>query len=184
MTRSPIFTASKQFSIFALLWLVSICNVYAATTNPVTLKENNLKAALIYKMGSYITWAIKPATISYCFIGENSSEIGEILLNKQKNRQFPVPINVFIKTSNKKHEDIESCHLVYISGEEELNKTELEEISRSAFTITSTSKNLPKGFIASLEIQNNKPLLSISKNNLKRSSISVNSRFLSHINLL
>lgn len=153
-------------------------NVAAEVTN-----EQKLKAALIYRMGSYVTWKDTPQKITYCFIGGESHNIGKVLSDKVKVGKLPDNITVLNKDANSA-DTIGDCSIVYITEEFNVTKELVDSISRSVFTITNSSSALKQGFIASIEVRKNKHLISISKRNLKNSDISVNSRFLSYVKLM
>ncbi|NVK23723.1 MAG: YfiR family protein [Gammaproteobacteria bacterium] len=162
----------------AAVIFVPVFKLSAATPT----QEQVVKAALIYKMANYVIWKEKPQQLTYCFIGESSHPIGDILKKKQKLGKLPPNIDVVNKDSL--NEDTgKNCSVIYITNEFRVSSETLDSMSKSVFTITNSKAALNKGFIASIEIHKNKPLLSISKKNLKRSDISVNSRFLSWVKL-
>ena len=159
-----------------------ICGDANAESNQISAKEANFKAALIYKMGSYLSWIPPREQVNYCFIGEASMPISKVLDDKQARGKLPKPIQV----TNYQTLDIsnlKSCDVVYAPHSNQMDVASLDTLPTNVFTISNSSKALEHGFIASIELYNKKPLLSISKNNLKNSTVSVNSRFLSYVDL-
>lgn len=153
-----------------------------AENNQISAKEANFKAALIYKMGSYLSWIPPREQVNYCFIGEASMPISKVLDDKQARGKLPKPIQV----TNYQTLDIsslKSCDVVYAPHSSKMDVASLDTLPTNVFTISNSSKALEHGFIASIELYNKKPLLSISKSNLKNSTVSVNSRFLSYVDL-
>lgn len=153
-----------------------------ADNHQISAKEANFKAALIYKMGSYLSWIPPREQVNYCFIGEASIPISKVLGDKQSRGNLPKPIQV----TNYPTLDInslKSCDVVYAPHSNAMSTDSLVTLPTNVFTISNSSKALEHGFIASIELYNKKPLLSISKNNLKNSTVSVNSRFLSYVDL-
>ena len=168
-------TAMSVISLF-------ICGDANAESNQISAKEANFKAALIYKMGSYLSWIPPREQVNYCFIGEASMPISKVLDDKQARGKLPKPIQV----TNYQTLDIsnlKSCDVVYAPHSNQMDVASLDTLPTNVFTISNSSKALEHGFIASIELYNKKPLLSISKNNLKNSTVSVNSRFLSYVDL-
>lgn len=153
-----------------------------AENHQISAKEANFKAALIYKMGSYLSWIPPREQVNYCFVGEASMPISKVLGDKQSRGNLPKPIQV----TNYPTLDInslKSCDVIYAPHNNTMNIDSLMTLPANVFTISNSSKALEHGFIASIELYNKKPLLSISKNNLKNSTVSVNSRFLSYVDL-
>lgn len=173
MLRNATLTA---FSILTLTALSSHAKA------PISVKEANFKAALIYKMGNYLSWQEPKQNVNYCFIGKDSEVIAKVLQQRQSERSLPKPINVS-KYENLQAPNITSCDIIYAPDTGDLDAKVLQTLPERIFTISNNSRALDKGFIASIELYNKKPLLSISKNNLKGSSVSVNSRFLSYVDL-
>ena len=183
MTRSLLsaMLLAKTYLVSSILMAITAFSAPGYTAE--ATQEQQLKAVLIYRMGSYVTWQNKPLNITYCFVGDQSHKIGKVLSDRQKIGKLPDNIKVMNKDSYTSQTAME-CSVVYIPDEFEIAKDTLDSISKSVFTITDSSKALNEGFIASIEIHKNKPLLSISKENLKNSNVSVNSRFLSWVKLL
>jgi len=167
-------------SLLTLLSLVSFSS--EANTNAMSSKEAHFKAALIYKMGSYLSWIPPKEQVNYCFVGEATWSISKILEQKSQLGQLPKPI-IVTEHDLLKSNQLTTCDIVYAVNDPQVSETELSALPNSIFTISNNSQALQKGFIASIELYNKKPLLSISKNNLKKSNVSVNSRFLSYVDL-
>lgn len=177
MSRNYLLLASALTAVIAF-----VSHKAAADDHQISAKEANFKAALIYKMGSYLSWIPPREQVNYCFIGEASMPISKVLGDKQSRGKLPKPIQV----TNYQTLDInslKSCDVVYAPHSSEISQASLETLPTNVFTISNSSKALEHGFIASIELYNKKPLLSISKNNLKNSTVSVNSRFLSYVDL-
>ena len=174
----------NYFMLTATLSLLLPFSSYhvSADGHQISAKEANFKAALIYKMGSYLSWIPPREQVNYCFIGESSMPISKVLGDKQSRGKLPKPIQV----TNFQTLDVESlkaCDIVYAPHSNTMSVESLETLPTNVFTISNSSKALEHGFIASIELYNKKPLLSISKSNLKNSTVSVNSRFLSYVDL-
>lgn len=167
-------------SLSMLLPLVSL-NAQA-DDHQISAKEANFKAALIYKMGSYLSWIPPREQVNYCFVGESSMPISKVLNDKQSRGNLPKPIQV-TNYPTLDINNLKSCDVVYAPHTNTMNMASLDTLPTNVFTISNSSKALEHGFIASIELYNKKPLLSISKNNLKNSTVSVNSRFLSYVDL-
>lgn len=148
----------------------------------ISAKEANFKAALIYKMGNYLSWNSPKQRVNYCFVGTDSEVISKVLQQRQSERSLPKPIDVSNHDSLEP-EQVNSCDIIYAPNSDNFTPAQLAALPAHVFTISNNSKALAKGFIASIELYNKKPLLSISKNNLKNSTVSVNSRFLSYVDL-
>ena len=162
--------------------LLTLTTLSSYAETPISAKEANFKAALIYKMGNYLSWQTPKQRVNYCFIGEDSKVIAKVLQQRQSERSLPKAIDV-TNYSEWQAQDIMSCDIVYAPDTDSLDNALLQSLPDHIFTISNNSRALEKGFIASIELYNKKPLLSISKNNLKNSSVSVNSRFLSYVDL-
>lgn len=174
----------NYFSLTAMLsMLLPLASLNAlADDHQISAKEANFKAALIYKMGSYLSWIPPREQVNYCFIGEDSMPIAKVLGDKQSRGKLPKPIQVTnYQTLN--IESLKACDIVYAPHSNAMSEASLQTLPTNVFTISNSSKALEHGFIASIELYNKKPLLSISKNNLKNSTVSVNSRFLSYVDL-
>lgn len=177
MSRNYFILATALTSLLSL-----VSDDANADTHQISAKEANFKAALIYKMGSYLSWIPPREQVNYCFVGEASMPISKVLGDKQSRGKLPKPIQV----TNYQTLDInslKSCDVVYAPHDNAMSDASLATLPTSVFTISNSSKALELGFIASIELYNKKPLLSISKNNLKNSTVSVNSRFLSYVDL-
>lgn len=154
----------------------------AGAENLISAKEANFKAALIYKMGGYLSWRQPKDQINYCFVGESSNAISNVLQQRQQQGSLPKPITV-TNHAELDATELTACDIVYAPNSDTLATENLKALPDNVFTISNSSRALQQGFIASIELYNKKPLLSISKNNLKNSSVSVNSRFLSYVDL-
>lgn len=146
----------------------------------ITAKEAQFKAALIYKMGSYVSWVPPKEIINYCFVGEETLDLSNILQQKQQLGELANPITVSNHTKLEA-EKLTNCDIVYARNSQEVNIELLTGLPSWIFTISDSSQALDKGFIASIELYNKKPLLTISKSNLKKAEVSVNSRLLSYV---
>ncbi len=180
MTMLRNYIAVISSVIAASLPIVSFASM--AENSEISAKEANFKAALIYKMGSYLSWIPPKQQVNYCFVGEASMPISKVLDQKQSLGELPKPIQVTNFMSLDVSE-LASCNIIYAPHNKDISVDELQTLPADVFTISNNSKALEKGFIASIELYNKKPLLSISKHNLKNSTVSVNSRFLSYVDL-
>jgi len=146
-----------------------------------TDEENRLKAALIYKMGLYVTWNNEPEKLNYCFIGKKSEAIASVLKSKFAQGRLPAKVNFLNKASIKDVAKLE-CQVLFAASAGSSENTKFQEISQSTLTIAGSSNQLKHGLIASIEIKNRKPQLSVSKSNLKRSNIKIDTRLLAAVN--
>lgn len=167
--------------LFLLLLSISILALplrLAANTD----LEAQLKAALIYRMGHYATWNNPPEFKNYCFVGDSVAAVRDILLAKY--HQGKLAGNVVINTVNKLV-DIErhECQILYVNDIEQDEWQRMKELSKSTLTISNDISHLPLGLIASIEIKNRKPQLTVSRGNLKRSNIKIDSRLLKVVKL-
>ena len=153
-----------------------------ASANAISAKEANFKAALIYKMASYLSWIPPREMVTYCFVGDDSKPISQVLEQKQVLGKLPKPIKVS-NFSAPQSTDLEGCDVIYAPYIDGSTAQVLTHLPAHVFTISNSTKALDKGFIASIELYNKKPLLSISKSNLKSAKVSINSRFLSYVDL-
>lgn len=146
----------------------------------ITAKEAQFKAALIYKMGSYVSWVPPKEIVNYCFVGEETLDVSSTLQQKQQLGELANPITVSNHTKLEAAK-LTNCDIVYARNNQDVNIDLLTGLPSWVFTISDSSQALDKGFIASIELYNKKPLLTISKSNLKKAEVSVNSRLLSYV---
>ena len=169
--------STSRLLVTALASMMLISNTQASQTSA---KEARFKAALIYKMGSLLSWVPPKEVVNYCFVGEGTLNISNILDQKQRLGELPTPFTV---SNHAKIEaaSLSNCDIVYAKNTQEINIELLTGLPSWIFTISDSSQALEKGFIASIELYNRKPLLTISKSNLKKAEVSVNSRLLSFV---
>ena len=142
--------------------------------------ENRLKAALIYKMGLYVTWNDSPSQVNYCFIGEQAEQISSIL--RRENEQGKLLKNVkIIQKPSIEEVALYECQVLFAPDIDSDDSELYQNISMSTLTITSKHRELKNGIIASIEIKNRKPHLAVSKQNLKRSNIRIDTRLLASV---
>lgn len=158
----------------------SMMLISGAQASQMSAKEAQFKAALIYKMGSYVSWVPPKEVTNYCFIGEGTLTISNILAQKQRLGELPKPFTVS-NHSKMEAASLTNCDIIYAQNTQEINLELLTGLPSWIFTISDSSQALQKGFIASIELYNRKPLLTISKSNLKKAEVSVNSRLLSFV---
>ena len=156
--------------IFILLWPPSQA---MANTN----EESRLKAALIYKMGLFVTWNNAPEQLNYCFIGKKSEAIANVLKAKFAQGRLPARVNFLNKASIEEVAKLE-CQVLFSTSVKSSESEKYEEISQSTLTIANSSLQLKHGLIASIEIKSRRPQLSLSRANLKRSNIKIDTQLL------
>lgn len=166
----------------ATLLALSSFTLAAPASAALSVKEANFKAALIYKMTSYINWLPPKEKVSYCFVGADSLAISSVLEQKRSRGQLQKSIDVS-HYQQAQIGDLVGCDVIYAPHSKGLEQAVLTQLPTNVFTISNNTKALDQGFIASIELYNNKPLLTISKNNLKNANVSLNSRVLSYVDL-
>ena len=145
------------------------------------MQKIKLKGALIFKISNYLTFTTQPALLNYCFVGQEAHEIGMMLQSKKEQTKGKVSVDLIethagVNTNN--------CHILYVSADYKLHEKKLDSISESIFTISTSSKLLKSGYLASIEFKNDKTVLSVSKDNLKKSKIRLEQRFLRLVQLI
>ena len=142
--------------------------------------ENRLKAALIYKMGLYVTWSNTPSQVNYCFIGQDSQGVSEILELKFNQGKLPKSVSIVNKDSIRDVEKYE-CQIIFAPVVRANDDELYQSLSQASLTIAANSKELKHGLIASIEIVKGKPVLAVSKSNLKSSNIKIDTRLLAAV---
>ena len=139
--------------------------------------ENKLKAALIFKLGHYVTWSHSPVELNYCFVGDHSQEISAILEARLKKGKLKRAAKVVNKDSIHEVRKFE-CQVLFTDKIDSADAELYQELSLATLTIVGNAKALKYGPIASIEIVNGKPQLAVSKNNLRRSQIKIDTQVL------
>lgn len=157
-------------------WLVTVTMVTWPFASYADDKENALKAALIYKMGKYVTWTNPPQTLHYCFVGEESQKVGVILEQKVKQLQGG-NTRILFKPKLSEIERYE-CQIIYMANSSNSDKEKVTDLSKFSLTIGANTKAMSYGFISVLELKSRKPLLYTSRSNLKNARFKLSSRLL------
>jgi len=167
-----------RFSIALMVAIIAMGN--SNTAKAETDVENRLKAALIYKMGLYVTWSNSPNQVNYCFVGQDSQAVSSILELKFNQGKLPKSVKIINKDSIQDVSNYE-CQVLFAPVVKSDDDDHYQNLSRATLTIANSSKELKHGLIASIEIVKGKPLLAVSKSNLKRSSIKIDTRLLAAV---
>lgn len=171
--------AHKTIKTLMLLALVSS----ASAVNAKSATPNEIKAALIFKMGMFVNWKNPPPVKNYCFVGELGNTLGQILTHRAKEGKLPVPINITLEATLDKIERYQ-CQVLFIYSIDESQREKMQSLSQSTLTLVGNASELKNGGIVSIEIENRRPRLYASKSNLKNSNIEIHSRLLSTMTLL
>ncbi len=142
--------------------------------------EQQLTAALIYKLTGFVEFPNEPSLLTMCFSGQNGWAISDVLENKQKEGKLKQPIKVLKHSALSQIEPL-SCQFIYISPASRLEESTIRQLSRDSLTISDSDDFRNIGHISSIQFVNAKPVISISKKGLKASNIQLSSRLLSSI---
>ena len=180
-----LFTKRSAIKCLLLLPVLLASSVFAAYSSAYTINtEERLKAALVYKMGLYVSWQNKPVKINYCFVGKDTKSISEILTNTINRKKLSNKVTVDY-ISNTDTIEKSNCQIIYIGDTDKpIETSELLSWSKSSLTITNSSTELNKGYISSIEFTSNKPKLAVSEHNLKMSDITISTNLLSAVTLI
>lgn len=142
-------------------------------------RSTQLKGVFIHKIASYLKWKSNPNNkIAYCFLGKNSQPVAAFLITQQSLGKLPDKINISNLATLTK-DSVEHCDLLYVDKNTQLDQQQLAAIPSNVFTISNDKQWLEYGFIATIELDENKPQLTLSKSNLKSATITIDTRFLS-----
>ena len=170
--------SSQWLSVKLKYLYLSFVAVLFGVSNPALAdsKEVALKAALIYKMGQYVTWTNPPKILNYCFVGETSKTVGKVLEDRLSKLQGGNSQIVY----HSKIDDIEryECQVIYMTNAKSKHKEKVDDLSKFSLTIGENTSALSHGFITVLEIKSRKPQLYASRGNLKQAKFKVSSRLL------
>lgn len=144
--------------------------------------EEQVKAALLYKIGPYVSWDYDPSTINYCFVGSSAHGIANVLLEKQKTGKLPGNMSITKLDSITEIKQFQ-CQVLYTQKSLGFDKETFAKLSQTALTIADGTSSFELGVIASIEIKKRRPKISISQQNLKLSGIRLDARLLSIIQL-
>ena len=142
--------------------------------------EQQLTAALIYKLTGFVEFPNEPSSFTMCFSGKNGWAISEVLEAKFKEGKLKQSIKVLKHSALSKIEPL-ACQFIYISPASRLEESTIRQLSRDALTISDSDDFRNIGHISSIQFVNAKPVISISKKGLKASNIQLSSRLLNSI---
>ena len=105
------------------------------------------------------------------------SEILELKFNQGK---LPKSVSIVNKDSIRDVEKYE-CQIIFAPVVRANDDELYQSLSQASLTIAANSKELKHGLIASIEIVKGKPVLAVSKSNLKSSNIKIDTRLLAAV---
>jgi hypothetical protein len=144
--------------------------------------SEQVKAALVYKLGLFVSWGYEPTDINYCFVGSQTHGIGDVMLTKRKLGKLSGNVRI---TKLDDVTDIAQfqCQLIYLDEANKVSAEVYSKLSQTALTIAEGTEFFENGIISSIEIIDRKAKLSVSQSNLKLSGIRLDSRLLSVVKL-
>lgn len=176
---STLFKRLSLISLgFSLFTLPTLSNAANANT------ETQLTGVLIHKIATYLNWNKKSnKELTYCFVGNNSHTVGDFLTSQKNIGRLPYHITLrnftnLVDSSNA------ICDLLYVDKSTNWDRQVFNQLAKSTFTITNDKELLAKGFVVSIELDQNKPQLTLSKSNLQKTNIVIDARFLSVVNVV
>ena len=165
-------------ALILLTTLTSVSGYSVAKAN-----QQQLTAALLYKLSAYATFPEQVNTMTFCFVGSGSFTVANAL--QAKVRSGAVPNNASIKTMTS-YSSITSgeCQFIYSAPAIRIHRKEVRRLSEFALTVADNSELLKNGNIMSITFVNDKPVISFSQSHLKASTININSQLLRYVNKL
>lgn len=191
MCRTNMIMHTIPSNLFHLMNRLKVITLYMSLlTFPTFINAANsttatqLNGVLIHKIATYLTWQKESNNnLAYCFVGKRSHPVGNFLKTQKEIGRLPSNISI-INLDSLSNSRVKDCDLLYVDKDANLENDEFQHISKTTFTLTNSKELLSDGFIVSIELDQNKPLLTLSKSNLKNSNIHIDSRFLSVVNVV
>ncbi len=143
------------------------------------VEQQQLSAALIYKMYFYIDYPFAPKVPHYCFVGSESFAIADILTDRQKSGQIKSKIKISTWAAHNKITE-RSCQIIYTAPSVRTNKSIIQKLSKNSLTLGDDDDLSNNGNISSLTFKDNRPVLTFSRKQLKSTLLQVNSQLLSN----
>lgn len=136
-------------------------------------------AAIIYQLYFFIDFdnaqydAQNDVQPEFCFVGEESFGIGEVLKQTQESRKRNTDVSISYWQQTK-DVPLSYCHIIYNAKPNTADKEITKALSKASMTIT-TGPNLKEtGNIASISFQGTAVTFVFSRKHLRRSSLEVN----------
>ena len=160
------------FSITVVLCLIlSPLNLFAQI-----FSENQIKAALLYKLTNYIRWENPDKKAEICFIGDVEDQNGETvgktvlsLVNKEHS-----PFNILMDTNIK---DIKNCNMLFIGTEWKSNLNDIFAVidNKPIVTISDIASFTKRGGMFGFYDKNGNLSIELNFANAKAHNVSINS---------
>lgn len=173
-----MFKCRRLFLLSTILLTTALQNAFA--NNELVAKEYELRGAFIFQIANRLAWKPQPKNIVICFAGGESGEIKKALDYNTKRKKLQNITTLSIEHIQQASSS--KCNILYIE-DLDVSEQQLQNLSKSVFTITNDPELLSRGVILSI-IVDPKPLISLSRGNLLSSRVEVDSRLLTAFNIV
>ena len=132
-------------------------------------------AAIIYQLFFFIDFnnAQKEAQPEFCFVGEKSFLIGEILKKTHESRKQSIDVSIS-NWQQASDVPLSYCHIIYNADPKPSDKEIIKALSEESMTIANNVNLKETGNIASISFQGTAVTFVFSRKHLRRSSLEVN----------
>ena len=132
-------------------------------------------AAIIYQLFFFIDFnnAQKEAQPEFCFVGEKSFRIGEILKKTHESRKQSIDVSIS-NWQQASDVPLSYCHIIYNADPKPSDKEIIKALSEESMTIANNVNLKETGNIASISFQGTAVTFVFSRKHLRRSSLEVN----------
>lgn len=152
-----------------------------SVTSAESVEEYRLKAAFLYNFANFTTWpedAFETSRSPLVFAVLGQDPFGEHLektLHEKHLNGRPLELVHF-----KKLDDLDDCHLLFISRSERKRVDEIHEEldGRAVFTVSDIDRYTHQGGVAHLGIEDQRPVMEINTSAAKRAGLSISSQLL------
>lgn len=149
--------------------------VNSATVNGNPDIKAKKTAAIIYQLFFFIDFnnAQKEAQPEFCFVGEKSFLIGEILKKTHESRKQSIDVSIS-NWQQASDVPLSYCHIIYNADPKPSDKEIIKALSEESMTIANNVNLKETGNIASISFQGTAVTFVFSRKHLRRSSLEVN----------
>ncbi|HIF9344527.1 TPA: YfiR family protein [Photobacterium damselae] len=152
-----------------LLLVGCISSIGLVQANTMQVADFKLSAVYIYRFGQFIQWSSQPSSLVYCSLGTDSvAKTLSQLINSNDHHTFISLAHI---------NQIEQCHIVYISPQNESEITQVP-IKPQILTVGIGTSFLRKGGMITLQSINQKVRPIIGLEHVSQSGIQISSKLL------